>query len=442
VTRLVAAALLIAAIALTLHAGAWIPALVVIARNLHPPPLQSAVVLGLSALLLRVGDVSSRRWRTRAVMAALALFAVAMTVMPLDHQFAGNGFMGDGYDYSQDRDKFQRNVPAAGAHQELHFKSHLGDLTLAVIDRLGGRTDTSPAIAYAVLSRIGGALFIAELALMLVLLRGSRRVCRFIALALAAPIALAFFGYYEVGYLAVGVSVFPLILCSMTTRRQTSRLEIAGSLQGLHTALHGFGLVGIAGGALAALSGRRHGASSAFRFAAFGLAFYLGWVVIYIVGLGMTIVSDPYSGHIAYRKLGELYYFDRRLVHPLVSWNGINEIGMASLAIGVPLLLGPAIALRSPTLSRARALLTVERQAALLFALPALLFLIAWWPSGGVEHDMDLLLGTFGAIGAAAWLAARTPRAAFLGWIALAITHVMFWAVIADRSMDRIWLPQ
>src|SRR5258705_7875602 len=153
---------------------------------------------------------------------------------------------------------------------------------------------------------------------MLVLFRGSRRVCRYIALALAAPIALTYFGYYEVGYLASGMAIFPLVLSSMTTRRQTPALDIAGGLQGLHTALHGFGLVGIAGGALAALGARRQGVSSAFRFAASALAFYLGWIVIYIVGLGMSIVSDPYSSHIAYRKLAGLYYFDRRLVHHLL----------------------------------------------------------------------------------------------------------------------------
>jgi hypothetical protein len=84
----------------------------------------------------------------------------------------------------------------------------------------------------------------------------------------------------------------------------------------------------------------------------------------------------------------------------------------------------------------------LERQAALLYALPALVFLIAWWPSAGVQHDMDLLLGAFCAISAAAWLASRTPRSAYQAWIVLAIVRVMFWAVVADRSMDRIWLPQ
>lgn len=434
VNRLAQALLLLAAGALLFHALAWIEAAIIIARDLKPPPLQSAVVLALSALLLRLGDVASRTWRIRATVGAMVVFAAAMMLMPLDHQFAGNGFMGDGYDYSQDRDKFDRNVPMAGAHQELHFKSHLGDLTLGLIDRLAGRTETSPATAYATLSRIGGVLFLAELMLLLVLYRGSRRICRFIALAFAAPLALTFFGYYEVGYLAVGIAVFPLVLRAATTRHDSS-IDIAGGLQGVHAAFHGFGLLGIGSGALAAFATPRRGASLAFRFAAFGLAFYLGWVVIYIVGMGMSIVSDPYASHIAYRKLFDLYYFDRRLVHPLLSWNGIGEVGMASLAIGVPLLL---LGLAWPRKPAAR---TREQQAALLFALPALLFLIMWWPSAGVEHDMDLLLGAFGAMSAAVWLAARTPRTAFQGWIALAATHLLFWAVVANRSMDRVWLP-
>ena len=439
-TRLVQAVLLLAGAALLFHAAAWLEALVIIVRDLKPPPLQSAVVLALSAVLLRVSDVASRTWRIRSAVGALFVFAVMMVAMPLDHQFGGNGFMGDGYDYSQDRDKFERNIPAAGAHQELHFKSHLGDFTMARIDRAAGRTETSPATAYALLSRIGGVIFLGELALLLVIFRGSRRVCRFVGLAFAAPLALTFFGYYEVGYLAVGIAVFPLIVHAIARRGESSALDVAGSLQGLHAAFHGFGLLGIGGGALAAIAARHRRFAFAFRFAAFGLAFYLGWILIYIVGLGMSIVSDPYASHIAYRKLFQLYYFDRRLVHPLFSWHGIGEVGMASLGIGVPLLalgLVPAFARDAPAGTR-----TLERQAALLFTLPALVFLILWWPSAGVEHDMDLLLGAFGAISAGAWLAARTPRAAFQGWIVLAATHVLFWAVVANRSMDRIWLPQ
>jgi hypothetical protein len=125
-------------------------------------------------------------------------------------------------------------------------------------------------------------------------------------------------------------------------------------------------------------------------------------------------------------------YFDRRLVDQMLSWHAVTEVGLASLAVGVPLL---AFAL-------VRGKSRFERHAALLYALPGLLFLVVWWPSAGVGHDMDLLLGAFAGMSAAIWLASRTPRIAFQAWIVLAVVHVMFWAVVADRTMERIWIAQ
>jgi hypothetical protein len=180
---------LVAAAGLALHIGAWFTAAIVIARDLHPPPLQSAVVLALSALLLRIGELTSRR-------------------CPCVH---------------------------------------------------------SPC-------------------------------CRNVALELVA-------------ILRVVVAV--------------TRETVAGELviERHHDHRHG-------------KDGQR-GRRCADAPPAFALALYLGWIVIYIVGLGMSIVSDPYSSHIALGTLTEMYYFDRRLVHPLLSWNGFAEVGMASLAVGV-----------------------------------------------------------------------------------------------------------
>jgi hypothetical protein len=62
VSRLVLAAALAAAAALALHIGAWFAAAIIMAKDLHPPRLQSAVVLALSALLLRVAW-----WRSAGV---------------------------------------------------------------------------------------------------------------------------------------------------------------------------------------------------------------------------------------------------------------------------------------------------------------------------------------------------------------------------------------
>jgi hypothetical protein len=48
--------------------------------------------------------------------------------------------------------------------------------------------------------------------------------------------------------------------------------------------------------------------------------------------------------------------------------------------------------------------------------------------SGGTSH-----FRTQGAV---------RPRTAFQAWIVLAVVHVMFWAVVADRTMERIWIAQ
>jgi hypothetical protein len=368
-----------------------------------------------------------------AIAAILVAFGVAMVAVPLDLQFAGNGFMGDGVDYSLSRDKFERNIPVAGGHPEIQFKSHLGDLFLAGVDRIFGRTDESPGIAYRTLSRAGGVLFVGELLLVVVVLRGSRRACRYVGLALAIPLVIGFFGYYEVGYMSASVAAFPLLLHSLRQRQLRGHaLEIGAGLQGLHAAFHGFGLLGIAGGVLTALRDRDGHAWTALRYGAFALAAYLGWLLVYIVVFGLSVTSDPYSGHIAFRHLITSVYFDRRLVHQMLSWHAVTEVGMASLAIGVPLLVFALVRAKS----------RLERHAALLYALPGVVFLIVWWPSGGVGHDMDLLLGAFAGMSAAIWLASRTPRLAFQAWMVLALVHVTFWAVVADRTMERIWISQ
>ena len=92
----------------------------------------------------------------------------------------------------------------------------------------------------------------------------------------------------------------------------------------------------------------------------------LAWVLVYIVVLHRSIAADAHSAFIAFRRLADSYYFDKRLVHPPGSWHGVSEIGMASLGIGVPLLVLAMLRTRS----------RLERHAALMYALPGLLFLI------------------------------------------------------------------
>ena len=76
----VTAALLAGAVAVALHAAAWGAAAGVVAKSVHPPPLQSALALGGSALLLRVVNVASHRRRMVAIGAILVAFGIAMVL--------------------------------------------------------------------------------------------------------------------------------------------------------------------------------------------------------------------------------------------------------------------------------------------------------------------------------------------------------------------------
>jgi hypothetical protein len=343
--------------------------------------------------------------------------------------------MGDGTDFAGHRDKFELNVPAAGGEAALHFKAHLGDAILAYVDGMFGRTAASPSTAYLTLSRIGGVLFIGELLLVLALTGWSRRTCRFAALALALPLPLAYFGYFEVGYLAASVGAFPLLVLSMS-RRSRPLLQGSAGLQGLHAALHGFGLVGIAGGALASLTASRFHRvrwTSLLEYGTFAVAMYLGWVALYTIVFKLSVLVDPAVSAIAVRGWNDAYYFDRRLVHPLSSLRGIAEVGASSLAVGVPVLLLGAVT------SPSRMSIT---RTALAYAIPALVFLVLWWPSLGVNRDLDLLLGACGAGVAGAWLASRRMRSTVIAVGLLALVHVYFWTLIGDRSLDRVWLGE
>lgn len=418
-------------VVLAIHIMAWGVWASLLARPRIAAP--SVCVLVLGTLMFFVSGVRRRQLRAERAVGLLVIFFALSIAMPLPKEYAGAHFMGDGTDYATDRRQFDRMFPLTAGRPELQFKSHLSDLMLATVDRTLGRTTQSMPMAYEVLSRIGGLLFLSEIALLLVLTGWSPRACRFAALALATPLSLTFFGYYENGYLAASIAAFPLLAIAFV-RRSPALLHWSGAVQGLHAALHGFGILGIGGGILAALSASRRGWSrwaAAAQFGAFATATYLGWVVLYTVGLKVSLVVDQAVKAIAIRGWTDAYYFDQRLVEPLTTFPAVAEVGIGSLAAGVPVLVAAVAS------SRVRSRLT---QMALAFALPALAFLIVWWPSPGVYRDMDLFLGSFGAIGAAAWICSRRRRTTWIGLALLALAHVCIWTAIGDDSLGRTWI--
>ena len=208
---------------------------------------------------------------------------------------------------------------------------------LAVIDRASGAPETSPETARAACRASAACCSVRARVDPGRSLRGSRRACRYVALALAAPVALTAFGYYaEVGYLAVSVVVFPLLLHAIATRGDSHTPDIAGKPPGLaHRASWISVLLGLPAAALARVSRGAAACLSAFRFSprSRSAAFYLGY--------DSSSTSSDWgcpSSRIRTRTISlteksvPALLLDRRLVHPLFSWNGIAEVGMASLA--------------------------------------------------------------------------------------------------------------
>ena len=114
------------------------------------------------------------------------------------------------------------------------------------LDGAFGRSEMSPARAYDALSSLAGLLFLLELGIAAAWHKWSRQSCRYVGLAMATPLCLLFFGYWDLGYLCMAVGVVPLLALArgrMPVRAEAGTL-VAGCLQGLHTALHGFGLLG------------------------------------------------------------------------------------------------------------------------------------------------------------------------------------------------------
>src|SRR5262245_15861923 len=339
--------------------------------------------------------------------------------------------MADAADNITDRAKFERRFPIA-VGPTTSFHSYLGDLVMTRLERAYAPSGNSTARAYATLSRLAGTLFLAELFVVATLHRYSRRVCRYVALAIASPLALLYFGYYELGYLAMSAAVVPLLAVRRgSDLRVTGSTLSAGLFQGFHTALHGFGLLGLGGGVLSLVAARAPAAQRAVRtlaFASAGVAMYLGWVFIYVVGMGVSIVVENTVQGFGFRRLFEDVIIDKRIAYPLFSVAGLTEIGLISMLAGVPLLV--LAWLKSP-----RSALIVSAA----YALPGLIFLASWWPPGA-PLNLDLLMAAFPGLFAACWLLASSHERAVAALVLMVALHTLFWTNLGSTLLHRVWI--
>jgi hypothetical protein len=373
---------------------------------------QSTVLLLLAALLCAGAAAAQPAARMAATVGCVLLLTLAAFLLPLDSRI----HMGDVNQYTQSRPGFENAFPDT----HVNFQSHLASRLVWWFDRQFGEDEASPAAAMNVLSRVATVWFAVLLLVAAALDRFSPFAVRYVALAIAAPASIMYFGYRELGYLSLSPLVFPLIAQGLSGWR--SRLELGSASAGLGAALHGFGVLSIVGSAAAALTapgptGYRLGLFA--RVLAFGTALYLGWVVIYAVGQGLTI-APGHAGEIPWRSLTDSTVLNAQVNWAVASPRGALEILAACWMVGVPILLA---ALASTTVGE-------RRRIAFAFAGPSFLFLIFIWPIQGLAVEADLLVAAFPAVYALAWVAAHSTRGTVLALLLLASSHVVFWRVL------------
>ncbi|MDA1184968.1 MAG: hypothetical protein O2930_10030 [Acidobacteria bacterium] len=417
---------------LMLHAIGWIATASVFweQATLHLPRIQSAIVIGFGLLVLRA-TAAPRRWRRLVVLCVLVAVAVAFVAAPLPKQFnlpaaQGESLMPSGSDAGRSRGEFENRFRVWQG--DVQFHSHLADVAITALDGAFGRSATSPARAYDALSTLAGLLFLLELGIAAAWHRWSRQSCRYVGLALATPLCLLFFGQWDLGYLTVAVGVVPLLALAkgrMPVPANAAGL-VAGALQGLHTAFHGFGLLGMASGALAALGPpgtalRRCLSGATFTSAA--VALYLGWIFLYVTFGRLSLVWEREVG---YRPFFESTVFEGKLATPLFSQAGLGEFGLFSALAGVPLL--------------ALAMLWTRRTMqvpTMLYALPGLVFIVRWWPTSA-PFNLDLLLSIFPGVFAACWVLAASSRKSMQALVMLVGLHVLLWTTVGTGIFARL----
>lgn len=378
--------------------------------------LQSVLLFAGGGLLLWAAGAPDKRNRRAAAIAIIAAIGAAAYAVSLHQPIR----MGDSDTYTHSRESFEL---FSGARQ-LRFEAHLAHSILGRLDALYGRTDASPARAMRTLAHAATAWFVFS-ALLVGFVEGwSALVVRYLGLVMLAPSALLFFGYRELGQLSLSAAAFPLLARGIPHR--TRHVEAGAALAGFGAALHGFGLLSLAGAALAGAVSRlpvRERIHLLIRIAAYGTAAYLGWVAIYLIVLSLPLVP----GHAEAIPLRP-WFVDQvgtRVNAGILSPKGARDILVEMWLVGVPLVLA-AVPLRRRYRDEARLVAA--------YAIPSVLFIVAFWPIQGLAVEMDLVFAAFPATYALAWLCAHERRPALVAAGVLASAHLVFWRVVLDSA--------
>lgn len=376
-------------------------------------------------VLLWAARSSTASGRRNATVATLLFVGVMAVAFPLKPSLVT---MGESGDRRASRDRFERYF--AG---RVRFEKHLSQtILLKVYERLEP-TEAAPERALVILGR-GAAAWFALCALLIGLLeRWSAVVLRYLALALLAPAALLYFGWQELGYVSLNVAAFPLLVRGL--RGGGTPLEAGAALTGLGAALHGSGLVALAGAWTAAYASPaplKDRVDRALRVAAWGTAAYLGWIAVYIIVLHLPV--EPSGNEVnSWRPWFVDQVLAGRVNAAILSRTGMRDVLMEMWVAGVPLLL---VAL---TLRRRY---PHEWRTALWYLPPSLLFLIFRWPFEGVGVGVDLVVAGFPALYALAWVCAHDPKRTTIAAVILVSAHLAFWRITLDQRYQNTVIDQ
>ena len=378
---------------------------------------RSVWLLVAGAALLAGARAASALRRRNVTIAALLFVGVMTAVFPLEHSLVT---MGGSADHVRSRRDFEEWFGG-----RVRFEKHLSQVVLLQVYAQYGPSEAAPERALMSMSHLGTAWFLVCAVGIGILESWSPLVLRYLGLALLAPSALLYFGWRELGYLSLNVAAFPLLARGL--RDGGARLEAGSALAGLGAALHGSGLVSLAGAWLAACgaSGRLiQRAGRALRVTAWGTAAYLGWIALYVIVLKLPISPDPGpQAFSSWRPWSMDEIREGRIAAAILSATGARDLAMSAWIIGAPLLL-VALSLwrRQPH----------EVRAALCYLIPSVLFVMFRWPFEGVGGGMDLVVAGFPAFYALAWVCAHDSRRTAVAAALLVSAHYAFWRVVLD----------
>jgi hypothetical protein len=382
---------------------------------------RSAVLLiGGAAVLWAAGAASPLR-RRNAGAATLLLVGVIALALPLNPRIVT---MGGSSDHTRSRAEFENWFGG-----RVRYEKHLSQVVLLQWYQRSDATEAAPERAVIAVSRLATAWFVLSALAIGFLERWSALVLRYLGLALLAPSALVYFGWREFGYLSLTVAAFPLLARGL--KDGGARLEAGSAFAGLGAALHGSGLVSLAGAWLAALgaSGRlKQRIRGVLRVTAWCTAAYLGWMAIYVIVLKLPIVPDAQPATLSpWRPWFVEEIREGRVAAAILSQTGARDLLMTAWIVGVPLItVAASLRRRYPH----------EVRTALWYVPPSIIFLILRWPFDGIGGGMDLVVAGFPALYALTWVCAHDAKRTNIAAMLLLSAHYAFWRVVFDERFE------